>query len=262
MIGGFEAWQAAGLLVGSIAAERPRVGELPGMRPPDGHHGIRAPSVEQLGRWEEALRERPDRYGSGTSEPARAALDRLRRARACDLLELGGGQGRDSIFFAREGLNVTVVDFAETAVSTIAQKAVAEGVAKRVCAVEHDVRDPLPFADASFDACYSHMLLCMSLNEPELHALTAELRRVLRPGGLCIYTARTTGDPDFGRGAPLGGRLYELDGFAVHFFDRALVNGLATGPEGTGFELLEVEEFEEGGLPRRLIRATMRRVGL
>jgi hypothetical protein len=40
----------------------------------------------------------------------------------------------------------------------------------------------------------------------------------------------------------------------VHFFDRALVDRLATG-----FTLLGPTPFEEGALPRRLWRITLRR---
>ena len=46
--------------------------------------------------------------------------------------------------------------------------------------------------------------------------------------------------------------MFETDGFIVHFFDRALIDRLATG-----FELLEVAEYEEGKLPRRLFGVTM-----
>jgi hypothetical protein len=42
-------------------------------------------------------------------------------------------------------------------------------------------------------------------------------------------------------------------GFVVHFFDRALVDRLATG-----FELVDIAGFTEGQLPRRLWRVTMR----
>ena len=98
------------------------------------------------------------------------------------------------------------------------------------------------------------MLYCMALREQELRALAAEVRRVLRPGGLCVYTARTSDDPDFGAGIHRGENLFELDGFVVHFFDWALVERLASG-----WELVEVDRFEEGPLPRRLWRVTMRR---
>ena len=119
---------------------------------------------------------------------------------------------------------------------------------------QHDVRTPLPFPDRSFDACYSHMLFCMALTEAELNSLAREILCVLRPGGLCVYTARTTDDPDFGKGTDHGEGLYESGGFIVHFFDADTVERLAEG-----YEIVEAESFEEGALPRKLVRVTLRR---
>jgi len=259
VIGGFEEWSAAGLPVAHVASESLAANELPGMASPAGLPEPRKPGVEQRAHWEEVLRERPDRYGVEASEPARATLEALRGVSARDMLELGSGQGRDALFFAQAGLAVTATDFASVALATIVEKAQASGVLNRIAAVECDVRQPLSFPDQSFDACYSHMLFCMALSESHLRSLAAEVWRVLRPGGLCIYTARTSVDPDYGRGTSLGGDLYELDGFVVHFFARDLVERIAAGSAATSFELLDVEEFEEGVLPRRLIRVTMRR---
>ena len=103
------------------------------------------------------------------------------------------------------------------------------------------------------DASYSHMLFCMALTTVELERLARELRRELRPGGLVIYTARTTADAHYGTGTPRGDDMYEHGGFIVHFFDRALIDRL-----GEGFELIDVTDFTEGDLPRRLARVTMR----
>ena len=98
------------------------------------------------------------------------------------------------------------------------------------------------------------MLFTMALASDELAALAGEVHRVLRPGGLCIYTVRHVGDAHYGAGRDLGDNLYENGGFVVHFFDRPLVDRLAEG-----FELEDVTAFEEGDLPRRLWRITMRR---
>lgn len=211
-------------------------------------------ATAQQVRWERALRERGDRYGPAASATARTALEALRETRAQELLELGAGQGRDTLFFARSGLRVTALDFAAAAIETIAAKCAGARLEGAVAAICHDVRRPLPFDDSAFDACYSHMLFCMALRGQELEALAAEIRRALRPGGLCVYTARATDDPDYGRGVHRGESLYELDGFVVHFFDRGLVDRL-----GSGYEAVEVDRFEEGPLPRRLWRVTMRK---
>jgi SAM-dependent methyltransferase len=78
-----------------------------------------------------------------------------------------------------------------------------------------------------------------------------EVGRVLRPGGLFVYTVRHTGDAHYGHGSAHGDDIYEHGGFAVHFFSRRLVEDLAEG-----WHLREVHPFEEGELPRRLWRIT------
>ena len=61
-------------------------------------------------------------------------------------------------------------------------------------------------------------------------------------------------DRDFGRGIHRGDDLYENQGFIVHFFDRTKVERLARG-----WEIVAIDEFEEGTLPRRLFRVTLRK---
>jgi hypothetical protein len=92
----------------------------------------------------------------------------------------------------------------------------------------------------------------MALTEAQLRSLSSEIMRVLRPGGLCIYTARTSDDPDFGQGVHQGEGMYESGGFIVHFFSRQTVERLADR-----YEIVEVERFEEGALPRDLFRVTL-----
>jgi SAM-dependent methyltransferase len=210
----------------------------------------------QCEHWDGAFESRPDRFGTEPSAAARGAAALFRAEGRRDLLELGAGQGRDTLFFARSGFRVLALDYSEAGVAGLAGNAAAAGLQDAVTVLRHDVREPLPAADGSADACYSHMLYCMALTTPQLEALTAEVGRVLRPGGLLVYTARHTGDPDAGAGAAHGDDMFEAGGFIVHFFDRDLVERLARG-----FELLEVAEFEEGQLPRRLYRVTMRKPG-
>ena len=74
------------------------------------------------------------------------------------------------------------------------------------------------------------------------------------PDGLHVCTARLTKDPDYGAGIAHGDDMYESNGFVVHFFSRGLVERLAGG-----FALLDMAEFEEGVVPRRLYRVTLRK---
>lgn len=207
--------------------------------------------------WDDVFAATPHRFGDAASVSGVAALAAFenRRPAVRTLLDLGAGSGRDALFFAAKGLQVTAVDFSGVALDVLTRDARSAGVPGKIQTIEHDVRQSLPFADASFDACYAHMLYCMDLSFAEIAALFAQVRRIVKPGGIHVYTVRTTKDPDYGLGIHHGERRYEDEGFTVHFFDRRMVDELSAG-----FEQLSVTEFEEGALPRHLFAVTLRAV--
>jgi len=208
----------------------------------------------QWAHWDTTFSQKPEMFGVEPSKPALKAAALFKRAGKTNLLELGGGQGRDTLFFAREGFHVTVLDYSQAAIEAITAKVDAAGVADRITALWHDVREPLPFCNSVFDCCYSHMLFCMALTALELDSLSQEVRRVLKPGGLNVYTVRHKNDPHYGTGIHRGEDMYEVGGFIVHFLSREKVERLARG-----FRILSIDEFEEGGLPRKLFRVTLRK---
>ncbi|WP_031486601.1 class I SAM-dependent methyltransferase [Streptomyces bicolor] len=208
----------------------------------------------QREHWQQTYGTHPGMYGERPSEPAVHAAHVFRAAGAREVLELGAGHGRDALYFAREGFTVLATDFSPVGLEQLQAAADAQGVAGRVTTAVHDVREPLPVADASVDAVFAHMLLCMALSTKEIGALVAEVGRVLRPGGTFVYTVRHTGDAHYGAGTGHGDDIWEHGGFAVHFFPRGLVDALADG-----WALEEVHPFEEGDLPRRLWRITQAR---
>ena len=207
----------------------------------------------QREHWETTLAANPAMFGPEPSQAGAYAAERFTAEGLTQVLELGAGQGRDTLGFLTAGLTVDALDYAGEALAEI-RVAAGTDLGAHLRTTAHDVRDPLPFPDGSFDACYSHMLFTMALSTSELESLAGEIHRVLRPGGLCVYTVRHTGDAHYGAGHDLGDNLFENGGFVVHFFDRHLVEDLAAG-----FELEDVTEFEEGGLPRRLWRVTERK---
>lgn len=206
--------------------------------------------------WESTYTKNREMFGEQPSEPAKKAVELFQIEGVKNLLELGGGQGRDTIYFAQNGFTVTSLDYAEEGVKAIDEKVDKFGVSKTVKVLRHDARNRLPFPDGTFDACYSHMLFCMALTTRELEFLASEIRRVLKPGGINIYTVRHTGDPHYGTGIHRGEDMYEVGGFIVHFFSREKVEHLAKG-----YEIVSVDEFEEGSLPRKLFYVALRNEG-
>jgi len=97
------------------------------------------------------------------------------------VLDLGCGTGRHALWLAAAGAAVTAVDFSEGMMAKARTKPGAEGI--RFLA--HDLHEPLPFADGTFDVVVSGLVL------EHLRALGpffAEARRVLRPGGRAVVS--------------------------------------------------------------------------
>jgi SAM-dependent methyltransferase len=208
----------------------------------------------QRQHWQRTFAANPDMYGTQASEPGRYAVDLFTRERKHHVLELGAGQGRDTFAFLAAGFDVTALDYESASVLAMRDRADSLGVSDRLHVTSHDVRELLPYPATNFEAVYSHMLFSMALTTNELDVLANEVRRVLRPDGLQVYTVRHVGDAHYGAGASIGDGMYEHGGFIVHFFDRALVERLSSG-----FSILEVHDFDEGALPRKLWRVTLRK---
>ncbi|GAA1514880.1 class I SAM-dependent methyltransferase [Kribbella lupini] len=203
----------------------------------------------QQDRWQRAYDENPRLHGPEPSAAARWTVRLFGAAGIDDVLELGAGHGRDALYLARQGFSVHATDFSESALHRLRLDAQRDGLDDRVTAALHDVRDPLPPADATVNAVYANLLLNMAFSRSELRQLMNEVRRVLRPGGLFVYSVWSTEDPYFGRCPEVGDGLYTRDGFAGRFFDRELIGELADQ-----WELGGADPYDEG--PRKLWRVT------
>ncbi len=156
---------------------------------------------------------------------ARRSLRRwLPLARGTDLLELGCGGGAEACLFARHGYRVVATDFARSALEATRQCAERRALTLRVERV--DLRTGiLPFAAANFDIVYAHLSLHY-FDHATTAALFGECRRVLRPGGVLCVRCKSVDDPLYGRGEPLGGDRFVLDGQVRHFFSRDYLRDL------------------------------------
>jgi SAM-dependent methyltransferase len=102
-----------------------------------------------------------------------------------DILDLGCSVGHQTLPWAHAypGARVTGVDVAAPCLRYADGRARAQGVAAHF--VQADACR-LPFPDASFDLVYSSMFL-HELPLKDIHAVFAEARRLLRPGGLMLH---------------------------------------------------------------------------
>jgi SAM-dependent methyltransferase len=121
-----------------------------------------------------------------TADELRGFLGRLGVDASSEVLDVGSGSGGPALFMvASTGCRVTGVELHEAGVAAANAAARRHGVADRARFVCGDAREPLPFADASFDA-----VICIdSVNHVyEREPVFAEWRRVVRPGGRVLFT--------------------------------------------------------------------------
>ena len=202
---------------------------------------------QQSNYWEGNFFSKPKMFGLDPSIAAISSLKKFKDENIDEIVELGAGLGRDTIFFAENKIKVEALDYSPTAIKIIEKKTKENNFSKLISTKNFDVRGELPYEDNSIKGVFSHMLYCMALTNSDIEKLNNEIFRILKPGGMNIYTVRNFNDGDYMRGAHIGEEMYENDGFIINFFSEKKVNSLLKG-----FKNLSITKFEEGNFPRKL----------
>ncbi|MEM2944495.1 MAG: class I SAM-dependent methyltransferase [Methanomassiliicoccales archaeon] len=196
---------------------------------------------DQRKHWDEVYNTKPEYFGELPSEFARRSLEVLKKNHAQRIIELGCGEGRDTLLFLKEGLEVIALDYSPVAINHLFHKARYMGLAENLTVMVHDARNGLPLQRECVDGVYSHMFFTMQLFERELDFIFQECLRVMKRGALNIYSVRNINDPHYGKGIHRGEDMWESpQKFVVHFFSPEKVRRLARG-----YELLCVNEFDD-----------------
>ncbi len=110
------------------------------------------------------------------------------------LLELGCGNGRDSLYFAAQGLKVTAVDASDYAIDELNQRGVAD--AEFFC---DDFVSSEQVYSRQYDYCYSRFSL-HAINATQEDLLLTNVKAALKDGGKFFIEVRSVNDPLFGKG--------------------------------------------------------------
>ena len=201
----------------------------------------------QSQHWESNFSSKPEMFGFEPSYSAKKALETFKKNNITNIIELGAGLGRDTIFFAQNGIYVHAIDYSLSATNIIKKRSKENNLDDLIKVENYDIRKKLNCDNENFQACYSHMLFCMALTNQDLKDLNQEILRVLKKDGFNIYTVRNHMDGDFKKGTHRGEDMYEMNGFIVHYFSENKIKSLLNG-----FTNISIENFDEGSFPRKL----------
>ncbi|MFL6112756.1 MAG: class I SAM-dependent methyltransferase [Catenulispora sp.] len=138
-----------------------------------------------------------------------------------DVLDVGCGAGFYSAALVGRGAEVTGIDGSEELL-----RYAEEAAGSRATFRHHDLEEPLPFTDASFDLAVMALVYHHVYNRRQL---LAELRRVLRPTArLLVSTTHPAGEQRW-----LGGSYYEGGRVDAPVGERFRIN----------FERMTIERF-------------------
>ena len=201
----------------------------------------------QSQHWESNFSSKPEMFGFEPSYSAKKALETFKKNNITNIIELGAGLGRDTIFFAQNGIYVHAIDYSLSATNIIKKRSKENNLDDFIKVENYDIRKKLNCDNENFQACYSHMLFCMALTNQDLKDLNQEIFRILKKDGFNIYTVRNHTDGDFKKGTHRGEDMYEMNGFIVHYFSENKIKSLLNG-----FTNISIENFDEGSFPRKL----------
>lgn len=128
------------------------------------------------------------------------------------LLELGCGNGRDSLFFYTQGLNVTAVDASDRTIAQLKEKNVEDNI----CFICDDFVCSSAIFSGQFDYCYSRFSL-HAINEKQETEVLKNVFGVLKSGGKFFIEVRSVNDELYGQGRKVGPDAYIFNGHFRRF---------------------------------------------
>ena len=153
------------------------------------------------------------------------------------LVELGCGNGRDSLYFAKNGLHVTGIDASKVAIKKLQEEILLDNCLF-IC-------DDFVSADSiyqiQYDYCYSRFTL-HAINEQQETQILKKAYDMLKENGYLFIEARSVNDKKYGVGLEVERNAYISDG---HYRRFIILSELVSKLENIGFIIIESAESDK-----------------
>ena len=147
---------------------------------------------------------------------AKRCYSQIEKKNYTTLLDIGCGNGKDSLYFASKGIRVTSVDFSGTAIEQLKRSIVKRGYSN-IQAIKTDIIY-LDLHDDVFDVIYANLSL-QYFNDEITTQIFDKLFKCLKTGGMIFVKCKSTDDNLYGKGKRIGRDMF-LHGHIRHFFNK------------------------------------------
>ncbi len=135
----------------------------------------------------------------------------IKSKRLKTLLDLGCGDGRDSVYFFNKGLKVTAVDFSLSGIKKLKSQN------PKINCILADIRK-MKLKANSFDVIYAHLSLHY-FDDKTTNKIFNNLYHTLKKKGLIFIKCKSVDDTLFGEGEKISENMYKK-GHTRHFFSK------------------------------------------
>jgi len=172
-------------------------------------------------------------------EPSLFSNDMLQRymERGKNLIELGCGNGRDCLYFAKNGLNVTGIDASQVAIDELRQNHSMDNCVF-IC---DDFVSAESIYQIQYDYCYSRFTL-HAINEQQETQILKKTFDMLKENGYLFIEARSIKDKKYGVGQAVERNAFICDGHYRRFID---LTELLAKLKDIGFTITESAESDQ-----------------
>ena len=181
------------------------------------------------GYWNEYYNNHPVTMDNDESQFARDMLNYMEMGK--DLIEFGCGNGRDSIFFAKNGLNVTGIDVSENAITMLQDCCKDTGMKF----IYEDFSSASVIFQTVHDYCYSRFTLHAITASQEDFMIKNAYDTLKGNGGKLFIEARSIHDDIYGKGDCVGKNAYIYEG---HYRRFIILEELIEKLKNIGFKIL------------------------
>ena len=172
--------------------------------------------LEKLDYWNK-LYSKENYFGTGQTILANSAKELIDKYSIQKILELGCGQGRDSVFFAKYGYDVTATDISENAINFV-EKLKNKHDLKNLNLFVHDTEKSFDFLNEKFDLVYSNLAL-QFFDLSQLSNIFSRIYNIMNKNSFFLFSTKKPGDKYFNFGNKISNNAFEYKGITRFFFE-------------------------------------------